>query len=180
MPEARNAASASLEAVDLNDPHKALRQLGARAHQLRAATRAADHFNARDTAEDLHTGSWLISTALMLAGELAAEVDALARSLKDRPSDAALRNTVAQLRVRVHQLHASARAADHFLDQESREDRETGGWLVATALALAHKLAGELDDATLPAARRPAAEAAAPEASLARRPAAAAPLRGTA
>ncbi len=178
MPEARTAASAGVEPVDLNDPHKALRQLGARAHQLRATMRAADHFNARDSAEDRHTGSWLVSTALGLAGELAVDADNLARALKDQPADAALRATIGQLRVRAHQLHASTRAADHFLDLDSREDHDTGTWLVATALTVARRLADELDDAMLPAApRRPATAAEAeadPAIAMARRVAAAA------
>ena len=183
MPEQRAAPRAHAETIDLNDPHKALRQLGARAHQLRAATRAADHFNARDTAEDRNTGSWLISTALALAKDVAADIDNLARAIKERPADAALRNVVAGLRVRAHQLHASARAADHFLDQDTREDQDTGGWLVATALSLANKLAAEIDDSAQPA-RRPAG--ATPDVephdpALARRVAAAtAPLRGAA
>jgi hypothetical protein len=146
MPETRSAP----DAIDLDDPQRALRQLGARAHQLRATTRAADHFNAKDGAEDRNTGSWLMSSALVLAADLAADIDGLARSVKERPADAALRQTVASLRVRAHQLHAAARAADHFLDQDSREDHETGNWLVAAALGLAHKLASEMDDGTAP------------------------------
>lgn len=146
MPENRSAP----DTIDLDDPQRALRQLGARAHQLRATTRAADHFNARDSAEDRNTGSWLISSALVLAADLAADIDGLARSVKERPTDAAIRQTVASLRVRAHQLHAAARAADHFLDQESREDHETGNWLVAATLGLAHKLVSEMDDGTMP------------------------------
>ena len=182
MPEPRATPQATVDTIDLNDPHRALRQLGARAHQLRAATRAADRFNALDTPEDRNTGSWLISTALVLSADLAADIDNLARTLKDTPADSALRNIVAELRVRAHQLHAAARAADHFLDQESREDKDTGSWLVATALTLAHKLASEMDDGTVPA-RRAAARAAEVEPldpTLARRAAAAAPLRGAA
>lgn len=137
-----------------DDPHQLLRQLGARAHQLRASTRAADHFNASDTADGRNTGSWLISSALVLAADLAADVDGLARMLKERPADPALQTTVAALRVRAHQLHASARAADHFLDQDSAEDRDTGSWLIATAHGLARKLASEIDDSAQPV-RRP-------------------------
>ena len=47
---------------------------------------------------------------------------------------------------RAHQLHAAARAADHFLDQETHEDRDTGSWLMATARTLAERLAHEIDD----------------------------------
>lgn len=190
MPEPRAttaARAAAAESSETGDPYKALRQLGARAHQLHAATRAADHFNARDTAEDRNTGSWLISTALALAGNVAEEIDGLARLIKEKPADAALRHVVAQLRVRAHQLRATARAADHFLDQDTREDQDTGGWLVATALTLADKLACEIDDVAVPA-RRPAAagDVEAHDPALARRVAAAsaapptAPLRGAA
>jgi hypothetical protein len=183
MPEPRAASRSAVDTVDLNDPTKALRQLGARAHQLRAATRAADHFNARGTAADTNTGSWLMSTALALSAEVASDLDALARTLKEKAADAALRQTVAALRVRAHQLHAAAVAADHFLDQETREDQDTGGWLVTTATSLAQKLASEIDDGAAPA-RRPAVNAADMEphdAALARRVAAATtPLRGAA
>ena len=183
MPEPRaTVRTAAADAVDSTDPYKALRQLGARAHQLRAATRAADHFNARDTDEDRNTGSWLISTALALSADVAEEIDGLARIIKERPADAALRLVVAQLRVRAHQLHATARAADHFLDQDSREDQDTGGWLVATALTLANKLASEIDDSAVPA-KRPAGQPDVEphDPALARRVAAAtAPLRGAA
>jgi hypothetical protein len=168
---------------DFDDPPQALRHLGARAHQLRATTQAADHFNALDTAEDRNTGSWLISSAVAMSEELAGDIDSLARALKERPADAALQQTVAPLRVRAHQLHAAARAADHFLDQDTREDRETGSWLVAAALNLASKLAAEIDDG-VPASRRAAAGKPAVEphdAGLTRRMAAAtAPVRGAA
>ena len=153
MPETRATASNVTEAINTDDPQKALRQLGARAHQLRAATRAADHFNALDTAEDRNTGSWLMSSALVLAADVASDLDSLARTIKERPADASLRQAVASLRVRAHQLHAAARAADHFLDQDTREDHDTGSWLIATALTLAHKLASEMDDSTVPTKR---------------------------
>lgn len=167
-----------------DDPHQTLRLLGARAHQLRATTRAADHYNAQDGTEDRNTGSWLMSCALQLAEELAADIDGFARALRDSPADAtALRQTVAALRVRAHQLHAAARAADHFLDQDTHEDRDTGSWLVATAQGLAQKLAGEIDDSVAPL-RRPALDKGLIEPhdpQFARRVAAAtAPLRGAA
>lgn len=136
-----------------DDSYQALRQFGARAHQLRATTRAADHFMGRDTAEDRDTGSWLMSSALVMAGELASDVDGLARGLRERTADSALQQTVSALRVRAHQLHAAARAADHFLDQDSHEDRDTGGWLIAAAQGLALKLASEIDDSATPARR---------------------------
>lgn len=151
----RTATPPDAAAAGGDDVQQQLRSLGSRAHQLKAAARAADHFNARDTADDRHTGSWLMSTALALASELGTEIDALARTLKDHPPvDAALQATVSSVRVRAHQLRAAARAADHFLDQPGADDRETGNWLVATAVTLAHRLAAEIDDSTATAAPR--------------------------
>lgn len=166
------------------DASTALRKLGSRAHQLRAATRAADHFNAQDNAADRSTGSWLMSSALTLAEDLAADIDTLARTMREGGVDAAMQQSVAGLRVRAHQLHASARAADHFLDQDNREDRDTGSWLIACASGLAAKLAAELDDGVTPV-RRPVVDKASLEphdAQMARRmnAATAAPLRGAA
>jgi len=130
-----------------------MRQLGSRAHQLRATTRAADHYCGQESEGDRNTGSWLMSCSVGLAAELAADVDGMARSLRDTPADAALQQTVTGVRARAHQLHAAARAADHFLEQESVEDRETGSWLIAAALGLAVKLAAELDDSVAPSRR---------------------------
>ncbi len=167
--------------VESDDPHHALRRFGARAHQLRASTRAADHFNSRDSSEDRNTGSWLMSGAVVLAHELAVDIDGLTRLLRERPADAALHQTVSTLRVRAHQLHAGCRAADHFLDQDSSEDRDTGSWLVAAAHGLAKRLAAEIDDSATPS-RRPVFDKEAIEPhdpALTRRMAAAtAPLRG--
>jgi hypothetical protein len=170
-------------AVAGDDAHQTLRRLGSRAHQLRAATRAADHFNALDREDDRNTGSWLMSCALALSADLADDIDGLARSLREQPVDAALQAKVSGLRVRTHQLHAAARAADHFLDQESTEDRETGSWLIATASSLAQKLAAEMDDNVLPQRRQQVDKTALEphDAGLARRVAAAtAPLYGAA
>lgn len=136
------------------DRQQALRDLGARAHQLRATTRAADHFTAASSDADRNTGAWLMSSAVTVAEDLAADIDTLARSLKEGPSDPTVQQQVSKLRVRAHQLHAAARAADHFLEQDSREDRETGSWLIATAHGLATKLASEFDDAAVPAKKR--------------------------
>jgi hypothetical protein len=63
---------------------------------------------------------------------------------------------VAALRTRAHQLHAAARAADHYLEQDTPDDRETGSWLIATALSLATQLAAEIDNGA-GAPRRPLA-----------------------
>jgi len=180
MSDHRPAAARSAKAFDLDDHTAALRHLGGRAHQLRAATQAADHFNASDEPTDHNTACWLISGALMLADEVALDLDALARGMKERPVDAALRGTVAQLRVRAHQLHAAARAADHYMEQDTREDHETGTWLIANAMGLAQRLAGELDDCAVPV-RRPQVEGIEPhDAALVRRVAAAAQVRGAA
>lgn len=162
-----------------------LRALGARAHQVRAATRAADHYLAQDASTEHDTGAWLLSSAVTLAADLAIDLDGLARALKERNAESALQQRLVPLRERAHQLHAAAKAADRFLEQDSRDDRDTGGWLVPMAQDLANKLAHELDDA-LSALRRPAAadKAAAVEPhdpALARRiNAATAPLRGAA
>lgn len=144
MTEARSAANAP-------DTAAWLRQLGARAHQLRASLRAADQFNGNDDERDRDTAAWLVSGALSLAEDLTTEFDGLARAGKDKSTEPALQARLAALRVRAHQLLAAARAADRFLERDSREDRETGGWLVATAFGLADKLAAETDDAVLPA-----------------------------
>jgi hypothetical protein len=148
-----NTARNPSRATGGDDRQQALRLIGAHAHQLRAATRAADHFIARQNPQDGDTGAWLMSTAVSLAEDLAAEIDGLARAFKEGPADPAMAQTVAALRVRAHQLHAAARAADHFLEQDSHEDRDTGSWLIATALGLATRLASEIDDSTMPSAR---------------------------
>ena len=152
MSDARSEGR-SLSHPEGEDPHAWLRQMGARAHQLRAATRAADHYVSTDTADDRNTASWLMSSAVGLAQDLADDIDGLARALKERPSDSALQQRVAALRVRTHQLHAATRAADHFLEQDTLDGRETGGWLIATALGLAQKLASEIDDGAAPLRR---------------------------
>jgi hypothetical protein len=130
----------------IDDPSSELRQLGARAHQLRATTRAADHYIALDAPDAANTASWLMSASLDLSAELVTGIDGLARTLKEQPG-AGLGSAVAKLRVLVHQLHAAAKAADHFLDQDGGDLRETGVWLIATASGLAAKLACGLDDA---------------------------------
>ncbi len=170
--------------AEADEPMRALRALASRAHQLRAAATAADRFIARDGNHDRDTGSWLISAATAMATELTADIDSLARGLKERPADAVVLQTVSNLRVRAHQLSAATRAADHFLDQDNREDRDTGSWLVATAQGLAQKLAAEMEDGAS-ATRRPAGDKGVIEphdAALSRRVAAATatPLRGAA
>lgn len=156
MPEARPTARAT--APD-DSTAQAMRQLGQRAHQLRATTRAAEHFSAQSNEVDRDTGSWLMSCAVAMAGDLASEVDALARMVKEQPADVMFKQAVALLRVRAHQVHAATRAADHFLDGESAEDQDTGGWLVSTAFTLAKQLAADVDDGTTPL-RRPAVDKA--------------------
>ena len=155
MPNARTAHRNAANESASDDHSLALRQLGSRAHQLRAATRAADHYCGMDDEDDRNTGSWLMSCAVGLSEELAADIDGLARSMRDVPPDTALQQAVSAARVRAHQLHAAARAADHFLEQESTEDRETGSWLIACALGVAVKLAAQLDDSIVLARKAP-------------------------
>jgi predicted Zn-dependent protease len=152
MPEARPTPRAPT--AD-DSASQVMRQLGQRAHQLRATTRAAEHFSAQGSEADRNTGSWLMSCAVAMAGDLAGEVDALSRMIKEQPADVMFKQTVSLLRVRAHQVHAATRAADHFLDGDSAEDQDTGSWLVSTAYTLAKQLAAEVDDSTTPL-RRPA------------------------
>jgi hypothetical protein len=140
--EASNAA----DIRSASDAYPMLRRLGGQAYQLHAAARAADHYLGLDNSVDRETGSWLISSAFGIAQELATELDGLAKLLRDRPGDAAFSSELRHLRTRAHQLHAATRAADHFMEQESNEDRSTGSWLIAYALGVAEKLASELDD----------------------------------
>lgn len=189
MPSATATATATTPrpaaAAPGADPSVALRKLGGRAHQLRAATRAADHFNSQDNTTDRSTGSWLMSCALTLSEDLAADIDSMARTMREGGADAAFQQLVSGLRVRAHQLHAATRAADHFLDLDNREDHDTGSWLIACASGLAAKLASELDDGVTPVRRPPLVDKAQIEphdAQLARRMSAAtaAPMRGAA
>ena len=125
---------------------QSLRRLGGLAHQTRASLRAADRFVTSGTAEDRDSASWLVCTAVELAREVADELDGMARGLREAGSDASRQQALAPWRKVAHQLHAASRAADVYLEQESRDDRDTGTWLVASALALADRLAGALDD----------------------------------
>lgn len=139
-------ASNSADIRSAEDAYPILRKLGGQAYQLHAAARAADHFLGLDESGDRETGAWLISSAFGIAEELASELDGLAKTLRDRPAEAALASELRPLRTRAHQLHATTRAADHFLEQDSNEDRSTGSWLIAYAVGVAEKLAAELDD----------------------------------
>lgn len=69
---------------------QAFQKLRARAHQLHAATRAADHFLEQDNNVDRSTGSWLIACALGLADKLANELEDLANSMRRANGDIAL------------------------------------------------------------------------------------------
>lgn len=124
----------------------ALRRLGSLAHQARASLRAADRFVTQGSTEDQDTASWLVCTAVELAREVADELDGLAKGLRDAGNEGLRQQVLDPLRKLAHQLHAASRAADVYLEQESRDDQDTGNWLVASALALAHRLAGALDD----------------------------------
>ena len=142
-----------------DEHYQQLRRLGGMAHQVRAATRAADHFVAQESAQDHETASWLVSICLTVAEEVAGELDVLAKGLKDRPPETGLMHPLQKLRTLAHQFHAAARAADHFLDQESGEDHGTGSWLIACAMGLADRLANALDDLASQLKRPGAAEA---------------------
>jgi hypothetical protein len=137
---AAGAASPAEEAYQL------LRKLAALGYQLRASLIAGDRFLTQDKEDDHDTGVWLVSCALMLSGEITSEIDGLAKQWKPRASEQPLSAALVRLRMRAHQLHAAARAADHFLDQDTSDDRSNGSWLVACALGLADKLASETED----------------------------------
>ena len=116
---------AKAAATKPGDAYPMMRQLGGRAYQLLAAARGADHFIAQESLEDRDTGAWLISCAVGLAEELAADLDAMGRNLKAGGADAALVLSFQKLRARAHQLHAATRASDHFLEQDNSVDRST-------------------------------------------------------
>jgi len=65
-------------------------RLRARAHQLHAATRAADHFLEQDNSVDRSTGSWLIACALGLADKLANELEDQANGMRRASGEVAL------------------------------------------------------------------------------------------
>jgi hypothetical protein len=125
---------------------QALRRLGALAHQIRASLRAADRFATQGVPGDRDSASWLVCTALELAREVADELDGLAKGLREAGSDTARQQALAPWRKIAHQLHAACRAADLFLEQDSRDEQDTGTWLVASAQALADRLTAALDD----------------------------------
>lgn len=125
---------------------QSLRRLGGLAHQARASLRAADRFVTAGNADDRESASWLVCTAVELAREVADELDNLARGLREAGSDASRQQALAPWRKVAHQLHAASRAADVYLEQDAPDDRDTGTWLVASALSLAERLAGALDD----------------------------------
>jgi hypothetical protein len=161
-----------------DDAYGTLRRLAGVGYQLRATLRGGDRFLALDANDDHNTGVWLISCALALAEDVKTDLDALARGWKPRAADSAAAAALHKLRTRAHQLHATARAADHFLDQDSAEDRTTGSWLVACALGLAEKLAGETEDLAS-ALKRSSGDTSTVDATAARRPApTVTPLRG--
>jgi len=137
------STGAAAKPAGQDEAYQSLRLIGGRAWQLHAAMRAADHYMAQDAAADRNTGSWLLACAVDLAEEVATDLDALARTLKERPTEGA---PLHKLRSRAHKLQAATRAADHFLDQDTGEDRSTASWLVACALDLADKLAAQVDD----------------------------------
>jgi hypothetical protein len=164
-----------------DDAYQQLRRLAAVGYQLRATLLAADRFLAHDTEADSETAGWLVSSALSMAEEVATDFDGFAKSTKAKAADPLSTTALHKLRMRAHQLQASTRAADHFLDQDSSDDRANGSWLVASALNLADKLAGETEDMASALKRggsavasEPAAVVSGPEAAVRRAAAAAA------
>jgi hypothetical protein len=159
-------------ATDLPDRYHELKRMGGIAHQLLASVRAADRFIAMGPAADRDTACWLVSGAVTLAQELASDLDVLGRQSRDSGGEPGRAAGLAQWRMTAHQLHAACRAADLFLEQESRDDHDTGTWLLARALGLADRLTSALDDgAGAWAAERPrdAAATAATAPDVARR-----------
>jgi len=151
----------TMSSTDIQRREQSLRRLGGLAHQARASLRAADRFITQPGSQDRDSASWLVCTSVELAKELADELDMLAKSLRDSGTDAARQQSLSPWRRTAHQLHAACRAADLFLEQDGHEAQDTGTWLIASALSLADRLAGALDDsvgtwaATEPA-KRPA------------------------
>ena len=152
--------SAGAEATVVGDEYQTMRQLGGRAYQVRAVVRAADYFAAQSSIADRDTGSWLIACAVETSQELAMDLDSLAKSLREGAMETGRSHVLQKLRARAHQLHAAARAADHFLEQDNSEQRSTGSWLVACGLGLADALASELEDLASRLKRPSSAEAA--------------------
>lgn len=135
-----------MSTADKNPRQHSLRRLGALAHQTRASLRAADRFVTQGGPQHHDTASWLVCTAVEMSGEVADDLDGLAKGLREAGSDAVRQQALAPWRKTAHQLHAACKAADVYLEQESRDDQDTGAWLVASALSLADQLAGALDD----------------------------------
>ena len=130
----------------LPDRIQAVRRIGGLAHQVRAGVRAADRYLTMGLQQDHDTACWLMSGAVGLARELADELDIMAREARHGGVQGAALQAIVKWRVHAHQLHASCRAADLFLEQDAHDDRHTGTWLVASALRLADQLSGLLDD----------------------------------
>ena len=142
-----------------NEDYQMMRQRGARAYEVRAVLRAAEHFMVQSSAADRDTGGWLVANAMRNAQDLAAELNDLAKNAKETSADVGTHLALQKLRATAYQLHAAVHAADHFLDQENNEERDTGSWLIACALGLAETLASELEDLAS-SIKRPGSEAA--------------------
>ena len=134
----------------LQDLHASLRRHGARAHQLRTALHAADHYLARgrkDGRSDDHaTAVWLLSCGLNLAAELSTGLHRMNKRLRQQKALGELQQAVSVMRRQACQLHAMARATAHFLAQSGHNDHEVGTWLIVTARSLAQQLASDIDD----------------------------------
>jgi hypothetical protein len=125
---------------------QSLRHLGGLAHQARVSLRAADRFVTEGQPADRDAASWLVCTALELAGELADEMDGLAKGMRESGVDAARQEALGAWRRTAHQLHAATRATDLYLEEDTADALDTGSWLLASALSLATRLADALDD----------------------------------
>lgn len=145
-----------------DDGYQQLRRVAALGFQARATLVAGDRFLTHDDDKDRETAGWLVSCAVALAEEAATDIDGFAKSWKPKTPDPAITGALHKLRMRAHQLQAATRAADHFLDQDNAEDRSNGSWLVATALSLADKLAGETEDLASAVKRNGSGEASVP------------------
>ena len=180
MADDRSSSPGASKTAAVDDTYQQLRRLAALGYQLRATLLAADRFLAHDVDEDTETAGWLVSSALGMAEEVATDLDGFAKAWKAKPGEPGTNTALHKLRMRAHQLQASTRAADHFLDQDSSDDRANGSWLVASALNLADKLAGEAEDLASAVKRgggalaEPAAVVSGPEAAVRRVAAAAA------
>jgi len=70
---------------------------------------------------------------------------AAAGAPRHEPSAAEAYQLLRRLGGLAYQLRATARAGDHFLAQDNRDDRDTGTWLISCAVGLADEVTAEID-----------------------------------